>query len=1027
MKFTDLFVKRPVLAIVVNVVILIAGLQAIRSLSVRQYPRSDIAVVQVTTVYVGANADLVRGFITTPLERVIASADGIDYMESASAQGLSTITVHLKLNYDTNAALTQIQAKLAQVRNDLPPESQAPVIELQTADNQFAAIYLGFSSASLDQNQITDYLTRVVQPKLSAVSGVQRADILGDRTFAMRIWLKPDKMAALGISASAVRDALSKNNHLSALGQTKGSMVSVNLIANTDLRNADEFRQLVVKEDKGVVVRLGEISDVVLGAQNYEQDVRFNGETATFMGVWVLPTANSLDVIKRVRATLPEIEAQLPPGMKAGVPYDSTAYIQDAINEVLSTLTETLLIVVVVIFLFLGSFRSVLIPVVAIPISLIGAVFLMLIAGFTINLLTLLAIVLSVGLVVDDAIVIVENVERHLHMGKTPFQAAKDAARELVGPIIAMTITLAAVYAPVGIQGGLTGALFREFAFTLAGAVIVSGIVALTLSPMMGSKLLRGGDTDRGFAGWVNRRFESVRNAYSRTLSGTLQYRPVVLTVWAIVVLLIVPFYMFSQHELAPAEDQGVVFGVIQGSANSTIDQTNLFTSQVYDVYHSFPESGSIFQITSPNGGFGGMVTKPWSQRTKTAQQLLVESVGPLSKVPGIRVIPLTPPPLPGGGNFPVEFVITSAMEPKQLDAFAKQLVQKAFASGLFIFADADLKFDQPQAEVVFDRDKLRSQGVDLTQAGQDLSTMLGGDYVNRFSIQGRSYKVIPQIKRAERLTPDQLSQIYVKGSNDKLVPLSTFATLKTTTEPRELKKFQQLNAVTIQGVIPPNVPLDKALGFLEAQAKTILPQGFTVDYAGESRQLRVEGSKFLGTFLLSAILIYLVLAAQFESFRDPFIILVGSVPLALSGALLFSFLGLTTLNIYSQVGLITLVGLVSKNGILIVEFANHLQETGLSKLQAVIEAATTRLRPILMTTAATVIGHFPLVLAKGPGAGARNSIGIMLVSGMIIGTLFTLFVVPSIYVLVARTHVLEAKKEAEMDSLLPETAETAA
>jgi multidrug efflux pump len=1027
MKFTDLFVKRPVLAIVVNLVIVIAGLQAIRSLSVRQYPRSDIAVVQVTTVYVGANADLVRGFITTPLERVIASADGIDYMESSSAQSLSTITVHLKLNYDTNAALTQIQAKLAQVRNDLPPESQAPVIDLQTADNQFAAMYLGFSSTSLDQNQITDYLTRVVQPKLSAVSGVQRADILGDRTFAMRIWLKPDKMAALGISASAVRDALSKNNHLSALGQTKGSMVSVNLIANTDLRTADEFRQLVVKEDKGVVVRLGEIADVVLGAQNYEQDVRFNGETATFMGVWVLPTANSLDVIKKVRATLPEIEAQLPPGMKVGVPYDSTAYIQDAIDEVLSTLTETLLIVVVVIFLFLGSFRSVLIPVIAIPISLIGAVFLMLVAGFTINLLTLLAIVLSVGLVVDDAIVIVENVERHLQMGKTSIQAAKDAARELVGPIIAMTITLAAVYAPVGIQGGLTGALFREFAFTLAGAVIVSGIVALTLSPMMGSKLLRAGDSNRGFAGMINRHFEIVRNAYSRTLAGTLQYRPVVLVVWAIVVVLIVPFYMFSQRELAPAEDQGVVFGVIQGSANSTIDQTNLFTQQVYDVYHSFPESASVFQITSPTGGFGGMVTKPWSQRTKTAQQLLVQSVGPLSKIPGIRVIPLTPPPLPGGGNYPVEFVITSAMEPRQLDAFAKQLVQKAFASGLFIFADADLKFDQPQAEVVFDRDKLRSQGVDLTQAGQDLSTMLGGDYVNRFSIQGRSYKVIPQIKRAERLTPDQLSKIYVKGSEDKLVPLSTFATVKTTTEPRELKKFQQLNAVTIQGVIPPNVPLDKALGFLESEAKTILPQGFTVDYAGESRQLRVEGSKFLGTFLLSAVLIYLVLAAQFESFRDPFIILVGSVPLAISGALMFSFLGLTTLNIYSQVGLITLVGLVSKNGILIVEFANHLQETGLSKLSAVIEAASTRLRPILMTTAATVIGHFPLVLAKGPGAGARNSIGIMLVSGMIIGTLFTLFVVPSIYVLVARTHVAESKKESEMEAMLPETAETAA
>ncbi len=1025
MKFTDLFIKRPVLAMVVSLVILIAGLQSIRSLSVRQYPRSDIAVVSVSTTYVGANADLVRGFITTPLERVIASADGIDYMESSSAQGLSTITVHLKLNYDTNAALTQIQAKVAQVRNDLPPEAEAPVIDLQTADNQFAAMYVGFSSADLDQNQITDYLTRVVQPKLSAISGVQRADILGDRTFAMRVWLKPDKMAALGISPSAVHDALAKNNYLSALGSTKGSMVSVNLVANTDLRTADEFRQLVVKNDNGVVVRLGEIADVVLGAQNYDSEVRFNGETATFMGVWVLPTANSLEVIKRVREAIPGIQAQLPTGMKVGIPYDSTAYIQDAINEVLRTLTETLLIVVVVIFLFLGSMRSVLIPVVAIPISLIGAVFLMLAFGFTINLLTLLAIVLSVGLVVDDAIVMVENVERHLQMGKSPQQAALDAARELVGPIISMTITLAAVYAPIGIQGGLTGALFREFAFTLAGAVIVSGVVALTLSPMMGSKLLHAGDTERGFAGWINRRFERVRRAYERTLTGTLRYRPVVLTLWAIVAVLMIPFYMFSQRELAPAEDQGVVFGVIQASPNSTIDQTRLFTNQVYDVYHGFPENQSIFQITSPTGGFGGMVTKPWSERKKTAQQLLLESTGPLSKIAGIRVIPLTPPPLPGGGDFPVDFVIASPGEPQQLVDIAKRLVGTAFGSGKFIYADSDLKYDQPQAEVVFDRDKLRSQGVDLSQAGQDLSTMLGGNYVNRFSIQGRSYKVIPQVARAERLTPEQLSQIYVTGSQDKLVPLSTFATLKTTTEPRDLKKFQQLNAVRIQGVVPPGVPLDQALKVLEAEAKTILPQGFTVDYAGESRQLRTEGSKFLGTFLLSGILIYLVLAAQFESFRDPFIILAGSVPLAISGALLFSFLGLTTLNIYSQVGLITLVGLVSKNGILIVEFANHLQEMGKDKLAAIIEAAETRLRPILMTTAATVIGHFPLVLAKGPGAGARNSIGIMLVSGMIIGTMFTLFIVPSIYMLVAKTHTRTSEEGAEPESML-EPAEAA-
>jgi multidrug efflux pump len=1018
MKFTDIFVRRPVLAIVVNLVILIAGLQSIRSLSVRQYPRSDIAVIKVTTAYIGASADLVRGFITTPLERVIASADGIDYLESSSAQSISTITVHLKLNYDTNAALTQIQAKVAQVRNDLPPEAEAPIIEMETADTQFAAMYIGFSSKDLDQNQITDYLTRAVQPKLSAVSGVQRAQILGNRTFAMRVWLKPDRMASLGLSASDVRDALAKNNSLSALGATKGTMVSVNLVANTDLRSAEEFRQLVVKEKDGVVVRLGEVADVVLGAENYDEDVRFNGEAATFMGIWVLPTANSLDVVQRVRESLKGIEAQVPTGMKVGVPYDSTAYIQDALREVFDTLMETLLIVIIVIFLFLGSFRSVVIPVVAIPVSLIGAVFLMNIAGFTINLLTLLAIVLSVGLVVDDAIVMVENIERHLHAGKKPYVAALHAARELVGPIVAMTITLAAVYTPVGIQGGLTGALFREFAFALAGAVIISGVVALTLSPMMGSKLLRASDTDRGYAGWVNRNFERVRQWYTRRLSGTLQYRPVVLTLWGLVVFLIVPFYMFSMRELAPQEDQGVVFALLQAAPNSTIDQTRLYTQQVHDVYRSIPETASIFQITFPNGGFGGMVTKPWSQRKKNTQQLLMESSPMLAKIPGLRVIPLVPQPLPGGGDFPIDVVISSTAEPQQIADFAQQLVMKAFTSGLFMFADSDIKFDQPQTQVVFDRDKVRSQGVDLSRAGQDLAILLGGDYVNRFSIQGRSYKVIPQIKRSERLTAGQLEDVHVSGPNGRLVPLSTFATLTTSTQPRELKRFQQLNAVRVQGAIPPPVSTDQALRFIEAEAEKILPQGFTIDYAGGSRQLRTEGSKFLGTFLLSAILIYLVLAAQFESFRDPFIVLAGSVPLAIAGALMFSFLGFTTLNIYSQVGLITLVGLVAKNGILIVEFANHLQETGLDKVRAVVEASGTRLRPILMTTAATVVGHMPLVFATGPGAGARNSIGIMLVTGMIIGTVFTLFVVPSVYVLVAKTH--RATSESEETAAVP-------
>ncbi len=1016
MRLTDLFIRRPVLAIVVNLVILIAGLQSIRSLSVRQFPRSDMAVVTVTTVYVGANADLVRGFITSPLERVIASADGIDFVESSSAQSVSTITVHLKLNYDTNAALTQIQAKVAQVRNELPPEAQAPVIEVETADAQFASMYLGFASKDLDQNQISDYLVRVVQPRLSAVSGVQRADILGGRTFAMRVWLKPDRMAARGLSPSQVWTALSQNNYLSALGRTKGTMTSVNLVANTSLKSPEEFRDLVVKQEGGNVVRLGDVADVVLGAEDYDTEVRFNGETATFMGIWVLPTANSLDVIHRVREAMKDVDAQLPAGMTSGIPYDATENIQDAINEVLKTLTETLLIVVVVIFLFIGSVRGLIIPVVAIPISLIGAVFLMNVAGFTINLLTLLAIVLSVGLVVDDAIVMVENIERHVHEGEKPLQAAIKAARELLGPIIAMTITLAAVYTPLGLQGGLTGSLFREFAFTLAGAVLISGVVALTLSPMMGSRLLRAGDSEKGFAGVVNRTFERIRDRYSRMLVGTLQNRPVVITLWFIVVLLMVPFYMFSQKELAPAEDQSVVFGIVQAAPNATLDQTRMSTTKIYDAYKSVPEAKNMFQITFPTGGFGGLVTKPWSERKRSTAAINMDVTGKLGQIPGVRVISVTPPSLPGGGSFPVDLVIASTAEPQQLLDIANQLVKKAYESGMFIYVDTDLKFDQPQTEVVFDRDKVRSLGVDMGQAGRDLSTMIGGNFVNRFSIQGRSYKVIPQIKRSERLTPEQLQSVYVTGPEGKLVPLSTFATLKSTTEPRELKRFQQLNAVRIQAIIPPPVPLDQALTFLETEARKIMPRGYALDYAGESRQLRTEGGKFLGVFLLSAILIGLVLAAQFESFRDPVVIMTGSAPLALTGALMFTFLGFTSINIYSQVGLITLVGLVAKNGILIVEFANQLQRTGLDKARAVTEAASTRLRPILMTTAATVFGHMPLIFAHGPGAGARNSIGITLVSGMIIGTAFTLFVVPAIYTVVAKSHQRDDVLEVDAD-----------
>ena len=1010
MKLTDLFIRRPVLAVVVNLVILLAGYQSIRSLNVRQYPRSDLSVVSVQTVYVGANADLVRGFLTTPLEQVIASAEGIDYMESTSAQGLSKIDVHLKLNYDTNAALTQIQAKIAQVRNDLPPEAEAPTVNVATTDDQVASMYLSFYSDDLEPNQITDYLTRVVQPKLASVNGVQRADILGARTFAMRIWLQPDKMASLNVSPTDVRNALAGNNYLSALGATKGSMISVNLVANTDLNNAQEFENLVVRQNGNTIIRLRDVANVVLGAEDYTTDVRFDGSKATFMGIFVLPTANTLDVIHAVRSVIPDIRKGLPAGMQVGVPYDSTKYIEDAISEVTHTLLETLGIVVVVIFLFLGSFRSVLIPVLAIPISLVGTAFLMIAFGFTINLLTLLAIVLSVGLVVDDAIVVVENIERHMEEGEGPFAAAIHGARELVGPIIAMTITLIAVYVPIGIQGGLTGTLFREFAFTLAGAVTVSGVVALTLSPMLGSKLLKPGAAHRGFAGWINRRFDAIRRGYTSLLVGTLEFRALTLFVALIAFLLIPAFYFFSTKELAPKEDQGVIFGAVQAAPNSTLDQTTIYTRKFLDLFNSIPEKDHTFQLTFPAGdaaGFSGMVMKPFSERKRSTTDLLPIVTAGAAEVPGVGAAIFTPQPLPGGSNFDIEFVLASTGDPRELLDFAQKLQKKLIASGTSPFSLLDLKYDQPQAKVVFDRDKVASLGLNLGQVGADLSTMLGGNYVNRFSIAGRSYKVIPQVTRAERLNADQLEGFYVSGPQGQLVPVSTFAHVETTAEPRSYSRFQQLNSVKIQGVVlpKPGNTLDTCLKVLEDEAAKILPKGYATDYGGASRQLRVEGSKFLPLLLLSLVLIFLVLAAQFESFSDPLIILLGSVPLALTGALAFTFMGMTTLNIYANVGLVTLVGLVSKNGILIVEFANSLQERGYDKFQAIVEGASTRLRPILMTTAATVAGHAPLIFATGPGAGARNSIGWVIVMGMIIGTAFTLFVVPSFYMLLARNR----------------------
>ena len=1019
MKFTDIFIKRPVLAICINLIVLIAGIGAITSLPTRQYPRSDLSVVTVTTTYVGASADLVRGFITSPLERAIASADGIDYLSSSSSPSVSTISAHLELNYDVNAALAQIQSKVAQVRNELPPEAEAPVINVESTDSRFASMYISFYSDVLESNQITDYLTRVVQPKLSSIGGVQKADILGPRVPAMRIWLKPELMAASGISASDIRSAIENNNYLAAIGRTKGAMTVTNLSANTDLKSAEDFRKLVIKQRGNVLTRLGEVADVVLGAENYDEDVRFDGQSATFIGVWTLPNANALEVVSDVRAEIPLIRANLPDGLNVDIPYDSTKYIEDALVEVLKTLSETVAIVVVVIFLFIGSLRSVLVPVVAIPLSLIGGAGLMFLFGFTINLLTLLAIVLAVGLVVDDAIVMLENVERHAKEGKDPVTAALLGARELIAPIISMTITLAAVYAPIGIQGGLTGALFKEFAFTLAGAVLVSGFVALTLSPMMSSRLVRTSENPRSLKARTEQFFEALAARYQRGLVKLLGYRAAILTMATLIMLLVVPFYLFSMNELAPREDQGVIFGIVQAAPNSSLDQTLLYTEKVNDVFESFEEYAHSFQLTGASFGFSGIVTKPWSERSRTTLEMEPEAWGKVSQIPGVRIIVTTPPPLPGGSDFPVEFVISSTDEPERLLPLANQIVGAAFESGMFMFADADLKYDFPEYKVIIDREKAARMGIDLSVVGRELATFTGGNYVNRFSIRGRSYKVIPQAKRAERLTPEQLKDIHISGPEGTLIPLSSIATLERSVEPRELKRFQQLNSVTIQGAMPPGVSLDAALAVLEQKAAEILPEGYEIDYAGESRQLRTEGNTMLATLVLSLVLIYLVLAAQFESFRDPFIILFGSVPLALSGALLFSFFGFTTMNIYSQVGLVTLVGLVSKNGILIVEFANALREQGEEKFSAIVRASSTRLRPILMTSFATVVGHFPLILASGAGAGARNSIGIMLVSGMVIGTLFTLFVVPAIYLVISGERELISPQDSHPESML--------
>ena len=1045
MKFTDIFINKPVLAIVVSLFILIFGLRAFSELNVRQYPELRNAVVNVTTVYYGADADLIQGFITTPLEREIASAEGIDYLSSTSSAGVSTIQAYIRLEQDPNEALTQIAAKVNKMRGQLPPESEDPVIDLQQGQ-QIAAMYVSFASETLDNNQITDYLTRVVQPKLVTVPGVQRADILGAGTFAMRIWLKPDRMTAYKVTASDVSTALSSNNVLAEVGSTKGQMVAIDMTARTDLRNAEEFRQLIIREQNGAIVRLGDVADVQLGSESYGTSVRINGEAATFMGIFVSPDANSLDVIRNVRAMWDgEIVPQLPEGIKATIPYDSTEQIQDAIDEVVSTIVEAVIIVIVVIFLFLGSLRSVLIPAVTVPLSLVGALFLMLLMGFTINLLTLLAMVLAIGIVVDDAIIVLENIHRHIEEGMSPYEAAIKGARELAWPVVAMTTTLVAVYLPIGFQGGMTGVLFTEFAFTLAGSVLLSGVIALTLTPMMCAKILKPhSDGGKGkLEAWLDARFEKLNAGYQRRLHGTMETKAVV-GVFGLLVLVSCAFlYITAPKEPAPLEDEGFIFSVASADPYSTLDYVERYTEEVTSIAKSVPEIQDYFLF---NGGFGGsgggaspsamagFVLKPWSERSRSTNAVLQQELQPkMSQVSGLNIFALVPPSLPSaGGDGGGEFIIGGVGELTQLAELADQILVKAMESKRFIFLDKDLKIDKPRIEVNIDRDKAASLGIDMRTLAADMAAMLSGGYTNRFAMQNRSYLVIPQVQRSDRLNASDLENYYTRTRDGELIPLSTLVTLKESAQPQSLKRFQQLNAVSIMFAPRPGVSKGEALAILDQAAKEVLPQGYSVDYAGESRQFKQEGAAMLVTLALALVVIFLVLAAQFESFRDALIMLL-TVPMAICGALLalnvlaivsgmLQFAGIEafpgmSINIYTQVGLVTLVGVISKHGILIVEFANKLQvERGLSKREAIEEAAAIRLRPVLMTTAALVFAMIPLLIANGPGAAARFSMGMVIAAGMTIGTAFTLFVLPAVYLYLARDRSLDRDAAAEVE-----------
>lgn len=1005
MKFIDIFINRPVLAIVLNIAIVVGGWTAIKGIGVRQFPEVSSSMVTVRTIYPGASAETMKGFVTAPIERALASVDGLDYMESTSGGAISTINLRLKLNADASKALAQVSAKVSEVRTDLPPGAEPPVINIERADSRFASAYIAFTSESLDLKQITDYIVRNVQPELLSVAGVQRADILGGRQYAMRVWLDPDRMTEFGVSSTEVWSAIEKENWLAAPGRTRSELRVVGLAANTDRKSVHEFEELVVAAREGRTVRLRDIATIELGAESTEVTALYRNKEAVFVGVWVLPTANQLTVLGDLKQRLGDIKPRFPAELEGEVVYDSSNYVKNALKEIVTTLLETVLIVGAVVFLFLGTLRASIVPLVAIPISLIGVGILMGAMGFSINLLTLLAIVLAVGLVVDDAIVVVENVQRLVASGMTPKEAALAAARQLAGPVIAMTITLAAVYAPIGMQKGLTGALFREFVFTLAGTVLISGVVALTLSPVLSAAVLRPVEKPGWIARISMRAFALTRRFYTRLLGIAIRNASSVVLVGVTVTLLIPVFYMLSWSELAPREDQDEVNVIASSPPDSSEDYSRFFGQQLGNMLGGVDGINYTYAILGPGMSFSGLVTKPHNERNATTSQMVETLFPKVAELTGMEAFPMLPAPLPGAGDYDMEVALVSSKSPEELAGLSQEIIGKLKKAGLFVYVDTDLKIDRPEATIVFDFEKMGALGVDARTVASDLSVFTGGASVNRFEMNGRSYKVLPEAMLAATGQPELLLDLPVTAPEGGLMPLANIAGLEENLIPRSLQSFQQRNSAKIMGVLFPGVTQSMALEAVEDAAKDLLPKEVVLDYAGESRQFKKESGGIIGLLALAIVLVYLVLAAQFHSFRDPFVILVGSVPLAIGGALLTIYLGATTLNIYSQVGLVTLVGLIAKNGILVVEFANELQEGGFSKLSALVRAAVTRFRPIAITTMATVLGHLPLVFVTGPGAASRNSIGVVLVSGMVIGSLLALFVVPVAYMLIAKDH----------------------